>query len=119
GGVYLRIPTVPFSTPKFRFRTAGGTKVVLPPDPPRSVHAAALDGGAVIRFSPPHFDGGSRLTGFVVRCRAQAIAHTATASSAVAVELDGLPNGATATCDVRARNSHRPGLWSYTVQTTP
>jgi hypothetical protein len=117
GGVYIRVPEVHYSTARFRFHGTGGHKTVIGPDPARRVHPTPLDGAAIVRFAPPNFDGGSKITGYIVRCVGSGPIRTASSSAAVAVQVP-LRNGDQARCTVRARNANQVGASSYPVFVT-
>jgi hypothetical protein len=118
GGIYIRIPTLTFSKPRLTFK-AGGRNVIIAPDRPRLVTARPLDGAATVRFQPPVFDGGAPIVSYDVRCVSGAQAHTASARSAVAVDVVGLTNGTTYQCSARAANRKHTSAWTSPVAVTP
>jgi hypothetical protein len=118
GGVYMRIPQVHYSTPTFKIKGTGGHKLVIRPDAPRSFIGRPLDGGAVFKFRRPYFDGGARITHFVVTCSAPTT-QVESSTGAVAIEVDNLPNDEASTCFVRAENAQKKGRHSYLVKVTP
>jgi hypothetical protein len=118
GGVYFRIPSLPYSTPQLRIRAAAGRQLVLDPDAPVQVRAVALDGGAVVTFDRPFFDGGARIQGYRVRCIAGDAVATAFAPRAMDVEVPGLQNDVEYACRVRAQTT-RLGDASLPALVTP
>jgi hypothetical protein len=118
GGVYMRIPHVHYSTPTFKVKGVGGHKLVLAPDAPRSFTATPLNGGAVLRFRRPYFDGGGRITHYVVNCAALTT-QVGTSTAAVAIEVDNLPNDEATNCIVWAANAQKKGRISYVAKVTP
>lgn len=71
---------------------------------------------ATVSFTAPTSDGGSPIIDYAVTCDPGNFTVTGTASP---VLLDGLVNGLTFTCLVRARNSVGLGLASATISFTP
>jgi hypothetical protein len=126
GGIYLRVPQVAYSSPRLKVfaRQAGaGYDANLPPDPPRwkSPALSALTGGAAAHVGRPYFDGGAALSTYTARCTAPGqVTRTATSATSARLEVVGLANGVTYSCQVRASNSAgKTGRWSYARTVAP
>jgi predicted extracellular nuclease len=84
------------------------------PGAPTAVSATPGDGSAVVRFSPPAFDGGATITSYTATCGTQSA--TGTASP---LTINGLTNFVTVSCSVIATNSIGNSPSSATVSVTP
>lgn len=84
------------------------------PGPPLQLSGSAGDRQIVLQFQPPASDGGLPISEYLAICNSSSVA-----GSASPLQLDGLVNGQTYSCSVRARNAIGLGLASETVQLTP
>lgn len=123
--VYMRIPSVHYSSPTFTVYGRSGASAFTAPDPPRYLRATPLDGAAVVRFEPPYFNGGAPIDRYSVTCTytpessENVDSVTRTAGGPVAIQLP-LPNGIQSRCTGRATNdAGRTSDRSAAVYVTP
>ena len=75
------------------------------PDAPTITGVARGDGKVIVTFVPPANNGGTPVTGYIVRCGAMAVF-----GGNLSLPVAGLPNGVPVTCTVLARNDVGDGL---------
>lgn len=122
GGVYSRITTVGYSSPKITFNTKTGGYLnsevtnYVPPDPPILSGLSQASGIVTISYKPPVFDGNSAINGYIGYCEQNnklywnAVDQGYTRAIAVA----GMQQGQ-AYCWVKAKNEGGESLESETV----
>lgn len=77
------------------------------PGAPTNVTAAARDGAAVVRWTPPTSDGGSPITEYLITATPGGA--TARASAVTSFTVGGLTNGTTYRFTVAAKNANKTG----------
>jgi hypothetical protein len=118
--IYMRIPSIHYSTPTFDVYGRSGASTFTAPDPPRYLQATRLAGGAVLRFEPPYFNGGAPIEEYSVTCTpGGGDPVTRTAGGPVAIQVP-LPNDVQSRCRARATNeAGRTSQRSAAVYVTP
>ncbi|MCD6639531.1 MAG: fibronectin type III domain-containing protein [Nocardioides sp.] len=106
GGVWIRIPHITFSRPKYLIRPRPTA-----PGQPRIRSVSKTGRKAVVRFRRPVADGGATITRYVARCRKGTGTWKRARATRSPVVVTQLPRGRV-TCQVRAVNKIGAGRWS-------
>jgi serine/threonine protein kinase len=97
-----------------------GNKTVrqTPPGAPSAVGAAAINGGAVVTWTPPSSSGNSPLAGFLITSSPGGVTATAAPNATVTV-ISGLTSGVSYTFAVQALNAVGPSASVTSGPVTP